>query len=255
MADSQIIKAPSIASIDTIIEEVCDAESAKDAVSWMDKLKKLLEIADEYKRYACEYCTKEACLYVRIAKMDDADSLLTKGKKALVTWIRSKSEDELAAILNECASGCRITSVYRREQQTKVSAAKSRSAISEFKRISGEIVERYKQTGKTVCSPSVFFNEWQAYETPDKETSKAYTEKTRDRLLRMGGVGIADGIGTYIDPTTENRSGISAAITVRLESIYADMCAITQICETSHFRVPRNGIDLLREKLDEMESL
>lgn len=250
----QIVKAPSITSIDAIINEVCDAESARDATTWMDKLKKLLEIADEYKRYACEYCFKEACLYVRIAKMEGADALLTGSKKALIAWINGKSDEELTAILDECSKGCRISTIRVREQRERVNAAKKKSAVSEFKRISGEIVERYRQTGRTTCAPSVFFNEWQAYEAPDKETSKAYTEMTRDRILKLGGVGIADGLGTYIDPATDNRTEISAAITARLESIYADMCAITQICETSHFKVPERGLKLLRDKLAEMES-
>lgn len=250
----EIVRTPNVASIDSIIEDVYNAESAKDAAAWMDNLKKLLEVAEEYNRYACEYCAKEACLYVRIAQIDGADVLLPQKRKNLVAWIRSKNDEEVREILEECATGILIDKIRRRENAKMADIKKKENVINEFKRISGAIIDEYRKTGRTSCSPSVFLNKWQINGKPDRETSKAYTEMTRDRILRMGGVGIADGIGTYVDPSSKNRLEVSAAITARLESIYADMCAITQICEIAHFRVPKEGLRLLREKMAEMEA-
>lgn len=249
----EIVRTPNVASIDSIIEDVHNAESAKDAAAWMDNLKKLLEVAEEYNRYACEYCTKEAYLYVRIAQIDGADVLLPRKRKNLVAWIRSKSDEEVHEILEECATGILIDKIRRRENTEMADIKRKERAINEFKRISGAIIEEYRKTGRTSCSPSVFLNKWLVKGKPDRETSKAYTEMTRDRILKMGGVGIADDMGTYVDPTTNNRDEIRAAISARLKSIYTDMRAIIRICKMSGYGIPERGLRLLRDTLDEME--
>lgn len=235
-----------------IVDSVYDAETAKDATSSMDKLKKMLDLAEQYGRYAREFCTSEARLYVRIASISDCESSLSSSKRELVNWIRSKG-DEIDAILEEVATGVRINTIRNRELRELRKEISKRTPLVEFSRISSEILTEYRETGKATVSQNEFATRWQLPEAIDTNAAKAYTEKTRDSILNSGGVGIADGIGTYVNPKSANRNVISRAVEARLNSIYADLCSLASLCKQAKFSIQHEGVRLLREKLDEIE--
>lgn len=244
-----------MSTVDQIIGSVFDAKSAHSAVGNMAKIKKILEVAEQYGQYANRFCGKEAELYITIAGIDGAESELTKAQRELVAWIRSKSKDEITAILEECASGRRINNIRNSELRANSEILKSKNVESEYNRISSIILHEYSSMGRTTVSPQRFFEEWLLPTAPDKAAAKAYTEKTRDELIHRGGVGIADGVGTYVDPSTGNRKELAQAVSARLRSIYADMESLTSLCKHARFSIPSEGVYELKRLLDEMEEV
>ena len=255
MGNELVLARPEIADIDELINGVFDADSAKTASCNMDKLKKLLEVADQFGEFASQYCLAEARLYIKIASIEGADEQLPKGKQDIIGWIRTKTQDELDEIMEIVREGTRIGTVKNREMRSKIDAVRSKGIISEYKRISNEIIEEYKVAGSANVSVARFYDMWTFPDAPDHETAKAYADKTRNDVLSAGGVGIADGVGTYIDPSSANRQSISAAVGNRLESIYKDLCALASICENANFSIPKDGIALLKEAFARIEAV
>lgn len=241
-----------IAQIDAIIESVSDSESAAKAARGMDSLKKLLEAAEKYGEYAVQFCIKEAELYVRIAHEKGWEAELPQGKRSLVSWIRSKSESELVEILKECSDGVRIVTIRGRELKKPKDPRKEVSPVEEFKRISDELQQEFSQVGIITISPKVYMDRWKAFEAPDPSTAKAYTERTRDQILHMGGVGIADGIGTYALPERCDRRMLKDAISARLRSIYADVKALSKLCSEGNMSPSAEGIEMICTELNRM---
>lgn len=250
-----VLVRPEIADIESIIDGVIDADSAKTASGNMDKLKKLLEVADQYGEFASQYCLAEARLYIKIASIEGADEQLPRSKQDIIGWIRTKTQDELDEIMETVREGTRIGTIKNREIRTKIDAMRAKGIISEYKRISNEIIEEYKGVGSVNVSVARFYDKWTFPDAPDRETAKAYADKTRNDVLSAGGVGIADGVGTYIDPSSANRQTISAAVGNRLESIYRDLCALASICEKANFSIPENGVALLKEAFARIEAI
>lgn len=250
--DAAIIAAKHALSADALIGSVVDASTARTAEVNMDKLKKMLDLADEYGNYASEYCTKEAELYIHIAGIIGAERELSSTRKRLVEWIRSKSNEELQSIIEECKSGCRIATVMNREIREDKKIAAGRAEIEEYKRISSQIIREYNDNGRTELTTMRFFDGWSLKSNPDVSAAKAFTEKTRDALLHRGGVGVADGNGTYINPDCCNRHEVAAAVETRLRSIHADLIALAEICERTRFSIPPSGVKLLEEQLERL---
>lgn len=241
-------------SADRIIEGIVDAKTARTAAISMDKLKKMLDLADEYGNYASEYCTKEAELYIRIASVDGADSMLPDAKRKLVNWIRSKTKSQISDVLAECKRGTRISTIMNREYRDEKKIEAELAEVAEYKRISKAVITEFDSTGRTSITPMRYFDSWKLKSEPDSAAAKAFTEKTRDELLRRGGIGLADGDGTYINPLSSNRYEVAEAVEARLRSIHCDILSLISICEKTRFAIPDTGIDMLIDLLDKLRS-
>jgi hypothetical protein len=253
MSEGIVLLSNQLTVIDQLIDSVFDAQTAKDAVTEMDKLKKLLDLAEQYGNYASEFCRKEAEMYVRIAEIEGADASLTSAKRGLVNWIRSKKPDEISEILARCAEGCRISRIQSGEIRELGKKLQGKAVENEYNRIRSIILYEFTSEGRATVNPQRFYDEWSLPSTPDRTAAKAYTEKIRDDLIKRGGVGIADGIGTYVDPESKSRDELASAISARLRSIYADIKALAKLCKQSRFSIPHDGIHELQKLLKEME--
>jgi len=224
---------------------IYDAESAKRAVGKVKVLEEYLKAADQYGEYAAKFCLLEAQMYIQIAQVEGSEDKLTEAKRRLVMWIRSKTDEEIAEILEEVGTGIRISKIERRERSEQFNNMKKHASNREYQRISDEIVAQLDRDGCTKLSPFAFIEKWHSIGEPDSKTIKAYTEKTRDQLIKKGGRGLGDGKGTYMKPEKCDRKQVALIIKTRLESIVSDLKAIKQICDETHFVIPNEGISMI----------
>ena len=240
-------------SIDEIVQSINDADTAKEAVDSTEKLKKLLEVAEQYGQYASQFCLMEAETFIRIAKIPNAEKKLKSSKKRIVEWLRQKTPHGLDRIRQACADGRRIHLVMKDELRKERDDIYEMGADKEYARIQGIIVTELEQTGKTRLSPQRFIEKWRLLRAPSAATVKAYVESTRDKLLHMDGRGIGDGDGTYVLPSKCDRQQIAAVVSIRLRSIAADLNSLCRLCSENSFKVPPEGIEILEKAVKGLE--
>ena len=218
-----------------------DSDAAKDAVDAVADLERTLKFARQFGEYASQFCLLEARTYIKISEYEDAEDKLSRREKNLVAWIRTKTSQEIADILEKCARGIRIDNIRNRDCAT---SRKERS-VTECKRISEEIVNEALTTGKTRLSKSRFYEESTGGGKLDPEVVSAFTESTRDKLLRSNVYGVGDGSGCYIATRVCNRRDVTKIVSNRLRSIADDLKSIKQICDENHYRVNSDAIEII----------
>lgn len=225
-------------------EEVVDADSAKKQVNNMERLKKLMEAAEQYGQYASEYCEAECKLFFKISEIDGAEDKLSAAKRRLVSWLRGKTISERKAILEQCKDGTRVHIVFKRE--TRIARA-TYDITKDCDRISLEIESEAERYGRVTLTRSTFY---ERAKQPDKLTPdvvSAYVEHTRDKLLRKRVLGLGDGSGTYVSPEKCDRNEVAKMVEARLKSIVSDLKAIKDICLETGFVIPRDGVEIIRD--------
>ena len=259
MADNGIVPSGNLANFDSFdpngfFDGIIDAKTAKQAVGRIKVLEDMLKAADQFGEYASKFCLLEAQMYVEIAEIVGAEEQLTDSKRRLVEWIRDKTEDEIVEIIDECGKGTRIIQIKHREDRERSSNIKSNAINKEYKRISDEIVRRLNETGHTQLSKSVFIDEWRSVGNPDASTIRAYVKSTQDKILARNGRGLGDQQGTYMLVEKCERSQVAQIVQTRLESIVADLKTIKQICNETHFVVPKDGVQIISDLVNSLAS-
>lgn len=246
-----VAQRPELSTAERIVQSIHDAKSAKQGVGDMNVLKSMLDAADEYGHYACQFCLLEAQMWVQIASLDDGTDMLSKAQTNLVEWIRTKSSEEIDDVLDECSGGTRILRIKNRD--TYIPRRDKETA--EFNRISSKIESEILKDGRTRLSSGRFYEEWSISGRPKPCDIAAYKSRTKDRIItKYGGVGLGDGSGTYVVPSVCERSETAKAIKSRLESIVRDLKSIQSICKETRFAVPQSGIAVIRSLLSQLEA-
>lgn len=241
-----------LSAAENIVSGIHDSRSAKQAVKDMDAIKSMLEAAEEYGRYASQYCMMEAQMWVKISKIDNGGELLTKSQKDLVSWLQTKTQAELVEIVKECSRGIRIREVKRRD----TFVPRYEKELAEYNRISAKIENEISEYGRTTLSSGRFYEEWSITGRPKPHDIAAFKSRTKDMLItKYGGVGLGDGSGTYIVPSVCNRQETAKAIESRLNSVVRDLKSILAICKETRFAVPRSGIVVITNLLSELGQL
>lgn len=225
-----------------------DATQAKVMVSKLKTLEDMLKAAEQFGQYAKQFCLLEAQMYIKIAECEGAEDKLTVAKKRLVKWIRSKSSDELSKILDEVSHGRRITEIERHDNPS----CEDRDARvnSEMKRIQGDVVSTLKRDGCTQLTRSVFYDKWRIKDRPDKATVDAFTESTRDILLKSGGRGLGDEHGTYMLTPVCDRDEVRQIVENRINVIFNNIKSLAEICRQKDFYVSEENLQLLHSAID-----
>lgn len=229
-------------------DEVTDADSAKQQVNNMERLKKFMEAAEQYGQYASQFCEQEFRLFLKIAEIDGAEEKLPAAKRRMVEWLRAKSDDEKSEILEQCKDGQRLHVVFNRETRQK----SFYDPLKDCERISCDIVKEAMSTGRTTLTKATFYQRAVHPEKLDDSAIKAYVESTRDKLLKKKVLGLGDGNGTYVSPEKCDRTEVAAMVKTRLESIVADLKTIKQICVQTGFIVPSSGVRIICQLIESL---
>ena len=231
-----------------------DAQAARMAVAELKGLEEKLKAAEKFGEYACQFAVLEAEMYIKISEYEGAEAKLTESKRNLINWIRSKTPEEMDEIMSEVSTGMRIGLIRRREQREQHNDLVNHAAEREYQRISSEIVKQLDTSGHTHLTTSTFYDQWHSIGKPDPHTVKAYTEKTRDQLIKKGGRGLGDGAGTYMKVEACKRTEVAQIVETRLESIVGDLKTIKQICDETHFVVPEEGVKIIVDLIKSLAS-
>lgn len=245
-------------SLAEAISDIDNGEKARKCIDDMGVLEAMLKKAGEYGQYSCQYLTLECQMYLRIAEAlrnaTDAESKdsfyvhLTRREQNMFGWIAGKTEDQRMVILSECSRGRSIWEQRKDETAVKNFLEKE----SEYNRVSSKIVARLNEDGRTNCSVESFFNSWTGSRKPDYRTVKAHVEKTRDTILRKGGVGLGDGKGTYVLPQNLTSYEMGEAVSTMVDSILADIIALRDLCARRNLHIPESAVKLLRTRINEV---
>lgn len=226
-------------------------ENAKSAVSKIRALEEMLKAADKFAENAMRFCLAEAQVYVEIAAHEGAEEQLTEAKQRLVRWIRAKSSEQMAAILEEVATGVRITVIERRESKTE---GHRYDPIEDLESMQKRFIAEGVRTGKSCVTRARFYEESENPARLPRSAVDAFTERTRDGLIKKGLRGIGDGKGTYILPSKCERSKVADMVKTKLQSIETDLKSLKDICNETKFVVPHVGVLRLHKLIDSLES-
>ena len=221
---------------------VIDADSAKAAVDWFKEAEEDLKRRREYGRCAKKYCLLEAQMFVKISKIDGVDDVLRASEKRVVQWLRAKSDDEIDALVDKCGTGIRMSRLWDKECGKE---HKRQQVNDECKRIQDVIVNEAVNRGKTRLNYGRFYEESRGRVRLPKDVVSAYTESTRDILLKKGMLGLGDGNGEYICPPRCTRDELARAILNRVHSILNDLRTLHKLCVNERFLLSAESIDEL----------
>lgn len=193
-----------------MLEEVKQVENAK----------KLLEIAEEYHKVAGEYCALEAEAMFRLSELkpNESDNIGTKLSR-LIRFLRDHA-GERESIINVCKNDAMSIYAYKKQQDMIDRNADAKCRMHD---VVDSKIEEYKRFGRTAIGTTDLLKGHKVTDT-NVRVADGMNERLRDKLLRMGAVGIGNGV--YVKPSKDNAE---KALRIRLDSIEADINALADL--------------------------
>lgn len=244
--------------VTSLVVPNASTEQARAAADDLTKLKKLLEAAGLYKEKATEYIRLEAQTWVDITAICarswvdvleegepgepdyyreektkyDFDGEFTYTQKKVMKFILSTG-DHANQLPQECAdSGSRITS-YANRWDKEQRAAEELKTAEEYVELT---VDEFGEKGRT----SINRFDRLRFKHISPATVDAIKNRTKDRLLRRGAVGI--GNGEYVAPTKCDRKELEDSLNLRLRSIVSDINSFDSILS----KLPNDATDYMK---------
>lgn len=246
----RIVNLPSIAER---IQSIKDVPTANEAIDDKDFLESALRRAHQYAEYAKEFCVAECQMYVKIASV--VKTLNRKGTDELIVqWLRSKTDNEIALVAEECSRGIRIAEVRRQEMAIARFAKKDKA----YETTINKMLTEYVQDGRTEISMERFYRDYDGGGKIDNKKAAAWLDRARIEVRQHGAVAIGDRKGTYVNanPSSINQiEEIRDAVQLRLEGIASDIRSVEKICESSGIRPNSDALDDIRKALKDLSGV
>ena len=228
-----------------LFKEIGNVADAEAVVKNMKSFEHALKAKDLFGRYASEFCVLEAEMWFTIAKKFSGRSFLIRGlstsEKHLIEWISSLNAEDADNAMKMCAEGMRIMKV--RDQFAR--GKNNRTRESEYERISLLIEKEARDSGITKLSRSRFRDEWSADVNQSSGMEKAYTERTRDKLLSYGLASIGDGSGVYMSPERANVKEKAAILSNLMQNVMKCIESIGKWCDSLGVALSDDDIELI----------
>lgn len=217
------------------LPSITTTEEGIEAVDSLDRIKKMLEAVNEYQSVISEYCRLEAETVVRLAELFNGYASYLKIEKynkklaKVVSFLNKKDAAYRSMVVSQCVNRCSsiITIVLGH-----IAGEREDSRLAGYRDVlvgeSDAIVHELKTTGKTTLSVGRLVNccsPTKGLENTVRSLASGMTERTRDKILAAGGVGIGD--NQYVIPTEET---IRKALGERLVSVSRDLTKIAALC-------------------------
>lgn len=250
MVLQRVINLPSIADK---ISSIRDVPTAKEAIDDKDFLESALKRAHQYAEYAKEFCIAECQMYVKIASV--VKTLGRKGTDELIVqWLRSKTDDQIALIAEECSRGVRIAEVRRQE----MACARFVKRDKAYETTINKMLTDYVQDGRTEISMERFYRDYDGGGKIDNKKAAAWLDRARIEVRQHGAVAIGDRKGTYVNANPSSIDQIEEirdAVQLRLESIASDIRSVEKICDSSGIRPNSEAIDDILKALKDLSGV
>ena len=199
-----------------ISPEMKTKTDAMQSLAGLSKLKKMLEAAEMYQKYAKKYIELEARTYVDFIRLDGSLSgvKMSSEKKRLLAALESMNHDEQEELIAECSDRCISILTILKNGLAKLDCDRAdRTSIEMSKRI----IREFDRTGRVrldMKAPRGL--------TKYEAVFDAVENRTKDALLRRGAVGI--GGKMYVNPdSATNWIELVSAFKLRANSIQADI--------------------------------
>jgi len=233
-----------IAELEMTIESICDEDTAETAMDDLDLAEVLLKRAGVLGKWASWVCAKEAEILVRVARL----GVDVKSRADTIAWLREKSDEQIADILSECATGVRIGVIKGRETRMRKNAEREERLVKEYGRVSDSFVDDLEKHGEVTLNVEEFVDRWAGETAPDGKMMRATIDHTHNRLLRAGAVGLGDTSGLYIDRDNDDVDKVCKVISNRVRRIHADAVALRKYCDKLGCVVPEGAIALIEDQ-------
>ena len=216
-----------------ITPDMTTKDDASNVLNDLAKLKKMLEAVDKYHEYAKRYISFEARTYVDIANLPgDASKIKASQKKKKVLLAVSRmTAEEKTALIKKCEKEC--TSIVNVVDQMMIEESRDQASAAAMEQSRSCLIE-YERNGR-VTLDIVAPHGLKRFEP----IFDAVENRTKDRMLRMGAVGI--GGGTYVNPDKcGNWHEMESAFEIRARSIRSDILSayslITRISKDENWK-------------------
>lgn len=208
-------------------------EQAEVVANDLPRFKKLLEAANVYAQKATEFIRLEAQTWVDITKLCfigiekrgnksyvQVIGDFTYDQKIIMSYVGSISDEERHALPDLCANeGKRVVSYAKQYYRGKAEEEKIERAEEEV----DFICQQFNKNGRVNIS-----GKFDRYRLSDFSKS-AISDRTKDRLITCGAVGI--GNGEYVSPDKCDVRELCQALKIRINSIIADIRAYNLLVE------------------------
>jgi hypothetical protein len=246
----RVVNLPSIAER---IQSIKDVPTANEAIDDKDFLESALKRAHQYAEYAKEFCVAECQMYVKIASV--VKTLNRKGTDELIIqWLRSKTDNEIALVAEECSRGIRIAEVRRQEMAIARFAKRDKA----YETTINKMLTEYVQDGRTEISMERFYRDYDGGGKIDNKKAAAWLDRARIEVRQHGAVAIGDRKGTYVNANPSSIDKIEEirdAVQLRLEGIASDIRSVEKICESSGIRPNSDALDDILKALKDLSGV
>lgn len=196
MGELAITGGTSLDAVSVMEQAITSIQTKEDACAYIDKLTKLesvLNAAKIFEENARRFTLLENAAYLRIVELGYIDAITNYNMKKTLKWYSELSEACRNETLEYCnTEGISLKSYYRivvtKEQKAKKGLETLRYEL-------GLSVQEFKKTGHTSLEQ---FHVADCYKYVPSDVKKGLIDVARDRIRKLGGHGLGDGLGTYV---------------------------------------------------------
>ena len=246
-----------------LIDEIKNSADATEFFEQMKSTKHLLEAINASHEMMCKYAEIEASAYVAFARKRNRPSTFTLRQSHVYDWLRELSYGDQEKVIEQARKGSPIENQYdnsrrfkMREQQYEDAAAYRDSALEKLK------ANGYVKISVDECVSTMRY----AGNEKARSIADAFVDRTKDDILRNGGVGL--GNGEYISVNHEKFEAFAyRAVCIRIKSIIRDLISLRQItnrlndppvlgtCDVSMVDERNNNADVIKSVLTLLDVL
>lgn len=220
--------------------DIPDGEAARKCINDVSRLKSALEAMGVLEEHIREYCLLDCKMWLVFSTLDDSDLRrhLTKGQIEKVKWLRSKTQDEVSDIIEECANGTMLSRIKARD--TRI-ANKAR-VEDEYNRINDEFLKEMEETNRTQVNTARYLRMWSIPVKPDMRQVASNVNHCRNLLINRDGVhGLGDDEGSYANTNELTRDEVAQIVSNKMRHIRDCAKELVGFCKEKGFGIPSSG--------------
>ena len=218
-------------------------DAAIENLKMVNVAKEALRQADRFREQSVKYAMLECAALVRVVELGGVKSINPYRRRKAAEWLASLDNDERMEVIERCKDGLTVEHVYQIEIDNPRKEAR---AIVSAKNYADAVIDVFETMG---CVSLSEFDEKLDSLPIAEDVAQGAKDRVRDKIRRLGGVGIGDGNGTYVDSRNANRIG--EAIEVRIASMQADFLKLVSLAANCEDK-PIVHIDTKHNMTDEM---
>ena len=236
---SNKIATSSLATLLSEIKNMTWLDELLKMLKQIDALKVALDAADTFFSQSVLYAKLEADALVRVCELGGLGKLRGTRRNA-AEWLWKMDEQERQKTISLCEDGITIENIYKREVGDEI---KTKKCLEQAEYERGWLLDSIKETG--ICDLKPFANRVrESFKFDKRNIAEDIIDGTRNRLRKLGAVGIGEDSGIYVLPTADNKDEVKKAILLRYDSIANDLRNIAEIAKKADAKLSYKDFDI-----------